>query len=82
MFAKILIGNRLKVVDSSDPTLVQKSGLVIDETRNMLKILNDSQRAVSIPKVTSVFEIEYEGRRIVLAGKEIVGTSEERIHKL
>ncbi|MDH2900975.1 MAG: ribonuclease P protein subunit, partial [archaeon] len=60
----------------------QRSGMIIDETRNILKIADDAQKPVSIPKTCSVFELELEGKRIVLPGREIVGTPQERIHKV
>jgi ribonuclease P protein subunit POP4 len=82
LFSKILIGNKIKVIDSSDPTLVQRSGTIIDETKNILKIVEDGQKPISIPKATSVFELDFESKKIVLRGKEILGTPQERIHRL
>ncbi|MDH2901870.1 MAG: ribonuclease P protein subunit [archaeon] len=82
MFSRILIGEKIRIIQSSDPTLIQRSGMIIDETRNILKIADDAQKPVSIPKSSSIFELEFEGKRIVLPGREIVGTPQERIHKV
>jgi RNase P/RNase MRP subunit p29 len=84
LFSRILIGEKIRIIQSSDPTLIQRSGMIIDETRNILKIADDAQKPVSIPKSSSIFELELEleGKRIVLPGREIVGTPQERIHKV
>lgn len=78
----MLIGKKIRIIQSSDPTLVQRSGMIIDETRNILKITDEGQKSLSIPKASSVFELEFDGKRIVLSGREIVGTPQERIHKV
>jgi ribonuclease P protein subunit POP4 len=82
LFSKLLIGNEVVVLDSSVPTLIQKSGRIIDETKNILKVASKDQKTISIPKSTCVFELEIGGRKIVVSGRELIGTPQERIHKL
>jgi RNase P/RNase MRP subunit p29 len=82
VFDEILIGNKVKIIESADPSLIERSGKVVDETRNMIKISDERNNSLLIPKAISVFELEIENRRTVLSGKEIVGTLEERVHRL
>lgn len=82
LFSKMLIGSAITVLESSVPTLIHKSGKIIDETRNVLKIASGDQKNISIPKSSCVFEVETDRRKIIVSGKELVGTPQERIHKL
>jgi ribonuclease P protein subunit POP4 len=72
----------MKVVDSTDPTLINRSGVVVDETKNMLNLANDNGAVVFIPKATSMFELDLQGKKILISGKDIIGTPQERIHKI
>ncbi len=99
MFSKMLIGNKVKIVSSTVPTLIQRSGEIVDETKNTLKIAcvdnssksknNDKKKIITVPKATSVFELQIsnsggeEGKKsFTISGKEILGTMQERIHRV
>jgi RNase P/RNase MRP subunit p29 len=82
MFNGLLVGNQVKVLESSDPTLESKTGFVVDETRNIIKVRLENRRVISIPKTTSEFRIELGSNRyLVILGKELLGTAQERIYK-
>lgn len=51
-----LIGLLVKVDSSCDPTLNGLSGIVVDETRNTIKVETDDEfRLVTVPKAGTVF---------------------------
>jgi len=57
-------------------------GEVVGETRNMLKILRDDGKIVSLPKDTHNFEFTLpSGERVLVEGKILVGRPEERLKK-
>ncbi len=82
MFKDNLIGSEVMILDSSVPTLIHKSGKVIDEPRNMLRILIQNERTIWVPKNSSVFALKIAEKRMTVPGKEIIGTPQERIHRL
>lgn len=80
--SNILIGRSVKVIDASDPNLVSKTGKIIDETKNMLKISTPDGAIIWIAKSVSVFEVQTAGGScFTLHGKNILGTPQERISK-
>ncbi|MHB1909519.1 MAG: ribonuclease P protein component 1 [Nitrososphaerales archaeon] len=81
LFGGVLIGTEAKIIVSSDPTLVGRSGFVEVETKNML-LINDKGKTISIAKNTSSFELDLGGRKITINGSEIVGTPQDRIYKV
>jgi RNase P/RNase MRP subunit p29 len=82
MYSGILIGNKIHVIHSSDLTLKERRGFVLDETRNMLKLAEEGGKNILVPKAICEFVLELEDRKIALLGKEILGTPQERIHKI
>jgi RNase P/RNase MRP subunit p29 len=77
----MLIGDNVKIVHSSDRSLVSLMGIVIDETRNTLKIKEQNGRELTIPKKEISLEIERNHNKIMVSGLEIQGTVTERIYK-
>ena len=75
------IGLEATVVKSSNPTAVDISGKVVNETRNTFTILqNDAQKVVV--KDTSVFHFVLpDGTVVEIDGKVIMGRAEDRIKK-
>ena len=75
------IGLEVKVVKSSNPSIIGISGRIIDETRNTFVILTDSKKRVII-KDTSVFifMLPY-GKKVQINGKVVIGRPEDRIKK-
>ncbi len=77
-----LIGLRVRIVSHSDPTLVGLEGVVIDETRNTLRIRCGTKEKI-VPKLYGVFEfILPSGRKAVLDGSEILGRPEDRLKRV
>jgi ribonuclease P protein subunit POP4 len=59
-----LIGLRVRVVESSDPTLVGVEGEVVMETTNTLSVAREGEtgsRLVQVPKPVATFEFELPG---------------------
>ena len=77
-----LIGLKIKVKKSSDPTHVGLSGVVVDETYNMIKIETKDGEEKSLPKKISVFVFTLpDGTKVEVDGKLLVGRPEDRIKK-
>ncbi|WP_254545272.1 ribonuclease P protein component 1 [Halomarina pelagica] len=56
-----LIGLRVRVVESTDPTLVGVEGEVVMETTNTLTVAG--ARTVQVPKAVATFEFELDGAK-------------------
>ncbi|MGP8321067.1 MAG: ribonuclease P protein component 1 [Methanosarcinaceae archaeon] len=50
-----LIGLIVRVADSTNPTLVDIRGKVVDETRNTLILETDGAREIVVPKTGTIF---------------------------
>ncbi|MEM0155513.1 MAG: ribonuclease P protein subunit [Thermoplasmataceae archaeon] len=72
------IGVRASVKLSSNPTLVNRSGIIVDETKKTLTI-NNGNRDLVIPKEICLFEMQYGEKKITIAGKNILFRPEDRI---
>jgi len=57
-------------------------GEVVSETRNMLRVLRDDGRIVSLPKEAYFFEFQLpSNEKVLVEGKMLVGRPEERLKK-
>ena len=75
-----LIGLKVVVVKSTDPTKEGITGKVVDETLKTLVIeTKDGDKIVA--KKESVFEFTYGGKSVYVDGKMIYGRSEDRLKK-
>lgn len=75
-----LIGLEVKVSSSSNPYLKGVSGIVVDETRNMLFIEGSDGRVRKIPKSCCKFKFKLPSGVIVeVDGRVIVGRPEDRL---
>ncbi|DAC38226.1 MAG TPA: ribonuclease P protein subunit [Candidatus Poseidoniales archaeon] len=72
------IGAGLTVVDAADPTLVGRSGLVMDETRNTLQLL-EGDRALTLGKAGVSFSID--GFTTVIDGSLMRQRPEDRTNR-
>ncbi len=79
---EMLISSRLKVIHSSDPSLILKMGIVMDETRNTLKIRDHLGKELTIPKKDCLLEFHMKQNVMKVSGADIYGTISERIYKL
>ena len=76
-----LIGLNVKIKECRDPNWVDKSGIIIDETKNtfLLEIENERKR---IAKNIAKFEFEKNGKKLLLNGSKIAYRSEDRTKKV
>ena len=83
MFSALLIGNRIKVTKSTDRSLSNVEGTVIDETMNTLLIEIAGQVRLVLPKKAISIERfnASSAGMLSLNGIELVGNPVERIHK-
>ncbi len=70
-----VIGERLTVLDSSDPSKRGRSGVVVLETAKTL-ILASGQKTFRVEKEGTMFGLS--GSKMVLAGVDIAGRLEDR----
>lgn len=73
-----LIGLKVKIKDSRQPSLKGIGGLVIDETMNTLTLQKEDGEMV-IPKSTTQLSFILGKKEVTVDGKIIVGRPEERI---
>ena len=72
------IGTTLNVVGSSDPTLLGRSGIVLDETKNTLVLL-DGDAHVTLGKAAITFTID--NSDVVIQGALVGQRPEDRTHR-
>lgn len=75
-----LIGLKVSVKNSRDPSRIGLKGTVIDETKATLKVKND-QKTVTVPKLGTVFSFRAGRKSFIVDGKEINFRPHERISK-
>jgi ribonuclease P protein subunit POP4 len=75
-----LIGLGVEIVDSTDPTLKNLKGRIIDETKNTLTI-DVAVRRKKVAKGICTFVFRLNGARVEVSGKVIVGRPQDRIKK-
>ena len=76
-----LIGLDVEISGSKDPKLIGLAGVIIDETKKMLKIRAESKE-LSVEKSICVFRVSLPSGKIVeIDGNLLVGRPEERIKK-
>ncbi|CAD7005650.1 unnamed protein product [Ceratitis capitata] len=82
-FSRLLVktdlhGAKIRVVESKCPTLVGLSGIVVLDTKNMLKILGKDNRIRSIPKSECVFGMRLWNMEFTIFGKHLALRPAER----
>jgi ribonuclease P protein subunit POP4 len=75
-----LIGLKVNVKKSKNVSHERISGIVIDETRNML-VIEHKGREVMIPKKDTLFEFEIGKKKIEVNGNLLIGRPEDRLKK-
>lgn len=77
-----LIGLKIKILDSSDPTLIGKEGVIMDETRNTIT-LKEEEKLKRIPKKGSKMSVTTpKGEKVKVKGTELQARPEDRVKKL
>lgn len=75
-----LVGRRVKVLSSTDPTQVGLEGMVTDETSRTLTIYSEGKSRM-VPKAISTFAF-YLPPEVVAAGSDIALSPEDRLKRL
>jgi RNase P/RNase MRP subunit p29 len=76
-----IIGLSAHITESTDPTLVSRMGLVVNETRETFTLLSAEQELV-VSKSVCVFDLELpSGITVRVDGNTLRGTSEDRLKK-
>ncbi|MEM0037696.1 MAG: ribonuclease P protein subunit [Zestosphaera sp.] len=77
-----LVGLIVTVVTHTDESLINVSGRVVGETKNMLKLLKDG-KLMHVPKNGGVFTFKLEdGTNVLVDGDALVGRPEDRMRRL
>ena len=72
------IGSMMNIVESNDPTLVGRSGLVLDETKNTLVML-ENDACVRIGKSSITFQLD--NSDVVVQGALVGQRPEDRTNR-
>ena len=73
------IGLRARIVQSTDPSLRGREGVIVDETKRTI-VLEEGGRKIVVPKEISVFRLVLpNGEEVEIDGRKIVMRPEERI---
>ena len=75
-----LIGRRVTIIECSDPSWVNRSGIIIDETQHTF-LIETAGKQKRIAKQTAVFAFEYHEKTTVVEGTRLVHRPEDRIKK-
>ncbi|MEM4662581.1 MAG: ribonuclease P protein component 1 [Candidatus Diapherotrites archaeon] len=75
-----IIGLKVKVIDSPDKGRVGLTGVIVDETKNTLKIDVGGEEKI-LPKAEVVLEFEQDGEKVVLDCRKIMFKPEDRIKR-
>ncbi len=74
-----LIGLRIRIVESSDPSLMGLSGRIVDETKNMIRLdVNGNEK--SVPK--KAVKLRFDDYDVIIDGAKIAYRPEDRIKKV
>jgi RNase P/RNase MRP subunit p29 len=72
------VGGVLTVVDAADPSLVDRTGLVVDETRQTIQVL-DGERQITLGKTGLSFSMD--GHDAVINGSLMRQRPEDRTNR-
>jgi RNase P/RNase MRP subunit p29 len=75
-----LIGRTVTIIDCTDPSWVNQSGLIIDETQHTF-LIESKKKQKRIAKQIATFAFEYHGKKTIVKGTQLVYRPEERIKK-
>ena len=82
MYKGIIIGKSVEIIGSSDPSLVGRSGLIIDESKNTIMLEEDHGKVIRVPKSIVRLSIASEGwnqKSILVTESDLRAAPEERI---
>jgi RNase P/RNase MRP subunit p29 len=76
---RMIVGERVKVLNASDHTQVGVSGEVVLESANTI-VIEDEGKMRRVPKNGTLLQLE--GRREIVRGDELSGRLEDRLQRL
>ena len=74
------IGKHVTIIQCKDPTWVNKSGIIVDETKNTF-LIERKNLTKRIAKKIATFEFTYHQKKIAVNGKQLTYRPEDRIKK-
>ncbi len=85
-----LIGLTTRVIDSTNPSLINIRGKVVDETRNTLTVETDGAREIVVPKMGTIFVFQiparsagrHEVKHVKVNGTLLLSQPENRIKNI
>ena len=75
-----LIGRKVTIIECTDPSWVNQTGLIIDETQQTF-LIEIEKKQKRIAKQTATFVFEYHGKKTIVKGTRLMYRPEERIKK-
>jgi len=75
-----LIGRTVTIIECTDPSWMNLSGLIIDETKHTF-LIEIEKKQKRIAKQTATFAFEYHDKKTIVKGTRLVYRPEERIKK-
>jgi ribonuclease P protein subunit POP4 len=75
-----LIGRMVTIIECTDPSWINQSGLIIDETKHTF-LIETEKKQKRIAKQTATFAFEYNGKKTIVKGIRLAHRPEERIKK-
>ncbi len=75
-----LIGRMVTIIECTDPSWINQSGLIIDETKHTF-LIETEKKQKRIAKQTATLAFEYNGKKTIVKGIRLAHRPEERIKK-
>jgi len=73
-----LIGLKCEVTSATDPTLVGKKGIIVDETMNTL-VIAERVGEKRLPKGNITLMLKINKEEVIIQGKRLIGRPEDRV---
>jgi ribonuclease P protein subunit POP4 len=77
-----IIGLGARIVESTDPTLLDVNGSIVFETRNTISIRTDSVVKQIAKKAATKIEIKTDSGVCFISGSSLIGKPEDRTSRL
>ena len=69
------------VSKSKTPSLIGQTGIILQETKNVFKIVTKENKVKMIPKENSIFTVELDGFQFEIQGSQFRYPAAERVHR-
>lgn len=81
MYSGLLIGKRIAVLSSLDKSLVNRNGLVVDESKHLITVKTTVGKKLRLPKSVVTLEIldDLANNGMTIEGSRLIGTPADRI---